>query len=142
MSYSSVIGPHGLGECYENRTRPLDFCVSNQLLITNTWFQHKPLLQMTWYCNGDSSRPGHIIDITLINNWFCSSVLDTRVFRSMYHVSDHEMVVSTMRFKIKAKRHHSRVLLCRTTNLPPNSQIQFKSTLAEGLYLCLPVSVP
>ena len=47
MLHSSVIGPHGLGECNERGTRLLDFCVSNQLLITNIWFQHKPLHQVT-----------------------------------------------------------------------------------------------
>ena len=39
-----------------------------------------------------------------------------------------------MRFKIKAKRCQSRVPLHQTTNLPPNAQIQFRSTLAEGLH--------
>ena len=132
--HGSVIGPHGLGECNENGTRLLDLCVSNQFLITNTWFQHKPLHQATWYHNGDRSRPGHMMNFVLVNSCFRSSVLNTLVFRFTYYVSDHEMVVSTMRFKIKAKHHQSRVLLCQTTDLPPNSQIQFRSTLAEGLY--------
>ena len=34
--HSSVIGRHGLGEYNKNGTTLLDFCVSNQLLITNT----------------------------------------------------------------------------------------------------------
>ena len=49
---------------------------------------------------------------------FRSSVLDTRVFLSTYHVSDHVMVVSTMRLKIKAKCRQNRVPLCQTTELP------------------------
>ena len=108
VSHSSVVGPHGLGECSENRTRLLDFCVSNQLLLTNTWFQNKPLHQMTWYRNGDCSRPGHMMDFILVNSRFLLSVLDTGVFHSIYHVSNHEMVVSTMRFRIKAKCRQSR----------------------------------
>ena len=39
----AVIGPHGLGERNENGLRLLDFCMSNQLLITNTQFQHKAI---------------------------------------------------------------------------------------------------
>ena len=130
VSRSSVIGPQGLGECNEDRMRLLDLCVSNKLLITNTWFQHKPLHQATWYCNGDHSRPGHMMDSVIVNSRFHSSVLDTR---STYHVSDHEMVVTTMRFVIKAKCCQSWVLLCQTSDLPPNSQIVFSLTLAESL---------
>ena len=112
LLHSSVIGCHGHGECNENGTRLLGFRVSNQLLITNIWFQHKPLHQATWYRSGGCSRLGHTMDFVLINCWFCSSVLDTRVFFSTYHVSDHEIVVSTMSFKIKAKRSQTRVWLC------------------------------
>ena len=74
------------------------------------------------------------MDFVLINSRFLSSVLDPRVFHSTYHVSDHEMVVFTMRFKIKAKHHQSRVPLRQTTGLPPNSQIRFRCTLVEGLH--------
>ena len=66
VSHSSVIGPHGLSECNEKGTSLLDFCVRNQLLITNTLFQHKPLHQATWYCSGDHSRPGHMMDFVLV----------------------------------------------------------------------------
>ena len=61
-------------------------------------------------------------------------MLDTWVFGSTYNISDHVMAVSTMRFKIKAKRHQSKVLLRQTIDLPSNSQIQFRSTLVEGLH--------
>ena len=57
--WKAVIGPHGLGVSNENGKRLLDFCSANQLIVTNTWFQHKPLHQATWYRNGDCSRPGH-----------------------------------------------------------------------------------
>ena len=52
-----------------------------------------------------------------MNNRFRTSVLDTRVFRSVYHQSDHELVVSSLRFKIKAKRCHPRVP-CRMMLIP------------------------
>ena len=40
-SWNSVIGPHGIRECNENDVQLMDFCASNQLIIPNTWFQHK-----------------------------------------------------------------------------------------------------
>ena len=62
-TWKSVIGPHGIGEVNENGISLLDFCASNHLLITNTWFQLSH--QATWYHNGDRSRPGHKIDLVL-----------------------------------------------------------------------------
>ena len=53
------------------------------LIVTNTWFQHKPLHQATWYRNGDRSRPGHMLDYVLINSRFRTCVLDTRVFSQL-----------------------------------------------------------
>ena len=132
MSHSSVVSFHGLDECNENGMRFLNFCVSNQLPITSTWFQHKPLHQVTWYCNGDCSRPGHMMDFVLVNSWFCSSVIHTRVFCFTYNAFDHKMVVFTMTFKITAKRHQNRVPLRQTMDFPPNSQILFRSNLVEG----------
>ena len=50
----SLLGPHiyGKGIAFvggeqDNRSFFLDFCSQNQLLISNTWFQHKPSKQVT-----------------------------------------------------------------------------------------------
>jgi hypothetical protein len=57
------------------------------LIVSNTWFQHKPIHQLTWYRNGDRSKAGHLIDLVLVNRKFRSSLLDTRVFRCTHHAS-------------------------------------------------------
>ena len=100
---SSILGLHCLDQCNENGERLLDFCACNQLVITNTWFQHKPLHQATWYRNGDHSNPGQMLDYVHISSRFSNCVLDTRVFCSTYLESDHELCVSTVKFKIKTK---------------------------------------
>ena len=87
--WGSVIGPHGPSELNENGEHLLDFCACNNLIVTNTWFQHKPVHQLTWYRNGNRSLGGHLLDYVLINRRFRSCVLDTRVFRSVYLESDH-----------------------------------------------------
>ena len=94
-SWSSVIGPHGIGECNVNGVRLLDFCASNQLIVSNTWFQHKRLHQTTWFRNGDRSRPGHMIDYVLVSKRFRTSVLDTRVYCSTHtHTNTHTHTVT------------------------------------------------
>ena len=49
-----------------------------------------------------------MMDYVLVSQRFRSSVLDTRVYRETYLQSDHMLVVSRVRFKLRAKR-------CRTT---------------------------
>ena len=132
-SWHSVIGSHTLGERNDNGTRLLDFCANNHLIVSNTWFQHKPIHQATWFRNGDRSRTGHMIDCILVNSRFRSSVLDTRVYRNTYHESDHELVMSTFRFKIKSKRHQRRAPMQITMGLPATTKASFQATLAASL---------
>ena len=132
QSWRSVIGPHGMGDCNDNGERLLDFCSNNQLLVTNTWFKHKSIHKTTWFQNGNRSRPGHIIDYILVNRRFRSSILDTRVYRSVLHESDHELVVSTLRFKIKTKCHQSTVPHRQTTNLHADIKSDFRTHLSDA----------
>lgn len=103
-SWGTVLGLHGFGDVNENGKHLLDFCTNNQLVLTNTWFQHKLIHKDTWFRNRDRPRVGHMIDFMLVKKCFRNSVLDTHVYRSTLHDSDHELVVSSLHFKIKAKR--------------------------------------
>lgn len=125
----------GMAQANENGQRLLDFCATNKRLITNTWFQHKSQHQCTWYCNGDRSNPGHIIDYVLVTAKYRSSVLDTcaRVYRGAHHHSDHELVVSTLRFKVKAKRCQCQYSpLHQTKCLPQDVVFSFHTSLADA----------
>ena len=132
--WRSVIGPHGPDELDENGERLLDFCATNNLIVSNTWFQHKPIHQLTWYRNGDQSKAGHMIDLVLINRKFRSSMLDTRVFRATHLQSDHELVISTIRFKIKSRSlQHRKNPRIQTQGLSKESvQLNFQSILSDA----------
>lgn len=78
---------------------------STLIIVTNTWFQHKPIHQATWYYNGDRFQSGHML---LVNCHFRTCVLYTQVLRSIYLESDHELVISAIRSKIKAECHQMR----------------------------------
>ena len=80
--------------------------------------------------NGNCSRPGHIVDYILVNRRFRSSILNTCVYRSVLHESDHELVVSTLRFKIKTKRRQSTVPHRQTTNLHADIKSDFRTHLS------------
>ena len=72
-----------------------------------------------------------MIDFVLVNSRFHSSVLDTRVYCSVYHESDHEFVVSSLRLQIKAKRRQPRAPLWQTTDLTAISKAIFKETMSS-----------
>ena len=118
-----------MGTSNSNGLRLLDFCSNNQLLVTKTWFRHKSVHKAT----SDCSRPGHIIDSVLINQRFHTSVLDSQVYCSVLHESDHELVVSTLWFKIKVKHHLPLAPHHQTTNLPADIKMAFQSSLIDAL---------
>ena len=105
--WGSVISHFGPREQNTNGIRLLDLCTTHGLLISNTWFQHKQIHQLTWFPNGNRARPGHMYDHVVISRCLRTSLLDTRVFRGMQLDTDHELVVSTFCFKIKCKRHQN-----------------------------------
>ena len=100
-TWHTILGPHRVGQVNQSL---LDFCATNKLLIINTWYRHKPKHQYTWYPNRNCSNPGHVITYILVSTKYHSSILDTRVYHGVHHQSDHELVVSTIRLEIKAKR--------------------------------------
>ena len=68
-----------------------------------------------------------MIDHVIVNIRFCTSVLDTRVYGSTFHESDNEFVVSTLHFKIKAKRRHIGTLCYQTTSVSTSNQAGYQS---------------
>ena len=67
-----------------------------------------------------------------MNRRFRSSILDTRVYRSVLHESDHELVVSTLCFKIKTKHRQFTVPYCQTTNLHADIKSEFRTHLSDA----------
>ena len=105
--WGSVIGHFGPREQNTNGLRLLNLCTTHGLLISNTWFQHEQIHQLTWFPNGNRARPGHMYDYVIISRCLRTSLLDTRVFHGTQLDTDHELVVSTFQFKIKCKRHRN-----------------------------------
>ncbi len=50
------IGIHGLGVRNERGDRLEDFCLTNNLIVENTLFQHHPRRLWTWMSPGDGTR--------------------------------------------------------------------------------------
>jgi len=87
----------------------IDMCSFRDMVITNTFFRHKPVHRDTYRGPRITSQP-KMLDYVLVNRRFRTSVLDTRVYRdfSSFIDSDHELVVSTLRLKLRIQRRPRR----------------------------------
>ena len=138
-AWRGTIGRFGPEELNQNGVKLLDFCAFNNLVVTNTLFQHRPCHQQTLFHPADSTGLGHMPDYVLVNHCFRSSVLDTRVYRKTYLQSDHCFVVSRVCLKLKAKRRRSQQEPRYQTErrlLKEDHVQEFVRVMEEGLESC------
>ncbi|XP_012552626.1 uncharacterized protein LOC105842911 [Bombyx mori] len=95
-----ILGKYGLGTRNERGEVLIDFCVSNNLTITNTSFKHHKRRLYTWSSPGDRYR-NQIDFITIANRWK-SAVTNTRTFPGADCGSDHQLLVADIRVRLKS----------------------------------------
>ena len=100
------VGVFGIGTRNNNGQRLLEFCAEHRLCVTNTIFNHKIEHKATWISPNGMTR--NLIDYIIVNRARRSTVLDTRVFRGCKVPSDHKLVVSKIRVKLKAQQKQKR----------------------------------
>ena len=101
-NYERVMGKHGLGERNNNGERLCEICDMNELVITGTLFPHKNIHKATWVSPDGKTR--NQIDHVLISKRFRNSVRDTRVYRSADLGSDHHLVCTTIKLRLRRPR--------------------------------------
>ena len=95
-----VVGWHGLGdERSENGVRFVSFCAANNLAIVSTMFPHKNIHKYTW--TAPNGRVRNQIDHVAVNGKFKRSVRDTRSYRGADSGSDHNLVITTVRLRLR-----------------------------------------
>ncbi|CAM4859591.1 unnamed protein product [Rotaria socialis] len=104
LSGSSVVGIHAVDDLNENGQRLIDFCSRNDLIIANTFFEHKAIHQMSWMHPGN--KKWHMLDYTLVNRKFRSTIEDVRVHRTAAGVigTDHHLIRSKVRLHLKSRK--------------------------------------
>ncbi|PIK40142.1 putative craniofacial development protein 2-like [Apostichopus japonicus] len=95
----TVMGKHGTGVINNNGERLVDFCGLNNFVISGTLFPHKEIHKNTW--TSPDKRTNNQIDHVLINKKYRSSVRDTRVMRGADVASDHQLVRTQIKLKLK-----------------------------------------
>ena len=103
-SWAGTVGRFGLGETNDRGNRLLEFAMSHRLTLANTLHPHKQSRTTTWHSpNGQTHNQ---IDYILVPQRFKSSInkANTRTFPGADIGSDHDLVMSTLKLKLKAKR--------------------------------------
>ena len=117
-----VVGHYGLGSRNERGDMWVDWCITHDQVITNTWFQHHSRHLYTWKSPGDGAR--NQIDYITVNKRLRNSILQVKGYPGADGGSDHVPIVVTVRVKLR-KLHQKK----RDDKL----QIQLLSTDLTGL---------
>ena len=84
-----------------NGERFANFLISNELALSNTWYEHKKIHKDTWYSN--TGKFSKTIDYISLNKWIMQYSIDCRVRTSfVFNNSDHRLLVC--RFKTPRRR--------------------------------------
>ncbi|CAF1574985.1 unnamed protein product [Didymodactylos carnosus] len=98
-----VIGKHTIDQQNENGQHLVDFCSLNNLIVTNTFFQHKPVHQASWMHPGN--KRWRLLDYILVNRKFRTSVHDVRAHRGAagFIGTDHHLFRAKVKIHLKSR---------------------------------------
>ena len=123
-----VTGKFGLRMWNEAEQRLIEFCQENALVIANTLFQQHKRRLYTWTSPDGQHR--HQIDYILCSQRWRSSIQSTKPRPGADCGSDHELLITKFRLKLKKVGKTAR----------PHSSVQFSSVAQSCPTVCDPMN--
>ena len=139
LNAPQCVGPFTADVQNENGMRLLDFCLVNDLVVTNTFFQHKTIHQTSWMHPGKKSW--HMLDYTIVNRKFRTSVEDVRFLRRATGAigTDHHLMRSKIRLHLRSRKKISqqkRLRLDKSKLADEGTVRHFQSEVKRNLAQC------
>lgn len=97
-----VIGTHGEPLRNNNGHRIIDFCIQNNMLVMNTFFQHKDVHKYTREVKSRGERS--IIDYIIVSRELRQKIDDVKVRRGPEINSDHYLVIAKTKIGMERKK--------------------------------------
>ncbi|XP_065570214.1 craniofacial development protein 2-like [Artemia franciscana] len=119
-----VMGSHGHGRLNGRGERLISFCRENDLYITNSAFKHGHRRKVTW--RSPNGVTENMIDYVLISKRWKSSIMDTVSLPGADFDSDHSLLMSKL--KLRLKRLH------KTTRIPRFWTELLRDPIKKGAY--------
>ena len=94
-----IIGPYGLGIRNERGDRLFEWCKTNSMIVSNSWFENPKRRRYTWVSPDMNTR--NQIDYILINRRFRNSVKQSKSYPGADCGSDHVPVVARIHIKLR-----------------------------------------
>ena len=101
-AWGNVIGRNGERVKNDSGDRLLRFCAINDMLVMNSWFQHKDIHKFTWVCPGRDLKS--IIDYFVVRRDTRVRVKDVKVVRGADASSDHYLLLMKMSMRCKVQK--------------------------------------
>ena len=114
LDHPDIVGKFGKNKTNSNGSELVEFCLENNLVLTNTYFQHKLAHITTWQGPKLPSRKNPLrkqIDYIAVRKQHQHLIQDARSYSGTHTKSDHRLVIA----KIKCKIPHPKMQ--RDTNI-------------------------
>src|SRR3984885_9220133 len=121
----NTMGDYGLGEQNEAGERLTEFCDGNSMSIMNTWFEQPKRRLYTW--TSPDGKHKNQIDYILINKRWKSTINDVRTKPGADCGTDHELLVATLKLKMKKLRKGDRLTRYDCKGITPEYRIEIKN---------------
>lgn len=133
LKVGDTVGPHGLGIWNSSGQDLINFCIENELFVSNIWFEQKISNRHTWVSPDGVTK--NQIDFICCSKRFRNGVTNAKArHNSDCGGSDHNPVIISMKIKLKKPSKRKMMTKWNLDNLKDGAiKLQFSKTCSEKL---------